>query len=62
MARLNRLPVTSFHRQLTWLLGLVFFFDMADINTFSFAAPAILKAWHLSISTVAVLTSATFAG
>jgi MFS transporter, putative metabolite:H+ symporter len=61
-ARLNRLPVTSFHRKLTWLLGLVFFFDMADINTFSFTAPAILKAWHLSISTVAVLTSATFAG
>jgi MFS transporter, putative metabolite:H+ symporter len=61
-ARINRLPMTSFHRQLTWLLGLVFFFDMADINTFSFAAPAILKAWHLSISTVAVLTSATFAG
>jgi putative MFS transporter len=62
VARLNRLPITSFHRQLTWILGLVFFFDMADINTFSFAAPAILKAWHLSISTVAVLTSATFAG
>ena len=40
----------------------MFFFDMADINTFSFTAPAILKAWHLSISTVAVLTSATFAG
>lgn len=61
-ARLNRLPVTSFHRNLMWLLGLVFFFDMADINTFSFTAPAILKAWHLSISTIAVLTSATFAG
>jgi MFS transporter, putative metabolite:H+ symporter len=61
-ARLNRLPITSFHRKLTWLLGLVFFFDMADINTFSFTAPAILKAWHLSISAIAVLTSATFAG
>jgi MFS transporter, putative metabolite:H+ symporter len=62
LARLNRLPITSFYRRLTWLLGLVFFFDMADINTFSYAAPAILKLWHLSLSTVAVLTSATFAG
>lgn len=61
-ARLNRLPITSFHRKLTWLLGFVFLFDMADINTFSFAAPAILKIWHLSLSTVAVLTSATFVG
>jgi len=61
-ARLNRLPITAFHRRLTWLLGLVFFFDMGDINTFSFAAPAIMKAWNLSISTVAVLVSATFVG
>ncbi|MGH9739768.1 MAG: MFS transporter [Candidatus Acidiferrales bacterium] len=61
-ARINRLPITSFHRKLTWLLGFIFFFDMADINTFSFAAPAILKVWHLSLSTIAVLTSATFVG
>jgi MFS transporter, putative metabolite:H+ symporter len=61
-ARLNRLPITSFYRRLTWLLGLVFFFDMGDINTFSFAAPAIMKSWHLSISRIAVLVSATFVG
>lgn len=61
-ARINRLPITSFHRKLTWLLGFIFFFDMADINTFSFAAPAILKVWHLSLSTIAILTSATFVG
>src|ERR1700722_2148882 len=61
-ARLNRLPVTSFYRRLTWILGFVFFFDMGDINTLSFAAPAILKSWHLSISTIGYLTSATFVG
>jgi MFS transporter, putative metabolite:H+ symporter len=61
-ARLNRLPITPFHRRLTWILGVVFFFDMADFNTFSFAAPAILKVWNLSISEIAVLVSATFAG
>ena len=42
-ARLDRLPITAFHRQAMWLLGLVFFFELGDINTFSFAAPAILE-------------------
>lgn len=62
VARLNRLPITSFHKRLTFLLGFVFFFDLADINTFSYAAPAIMKYWHISISAIAILTSATFAG
>lgn len=61
-ARLNRLPVTSFHGRLALILGFVFFFDLADINTFSYAAPAIMKFWHIPISTIALLSSATFAG
>jgi putative MFS transporter len=62
VARLNRLPVTSFHRRLLWVLGFIFFFDMANINTFSYAAPAIMKYWHVPISTIAILNSATFTG
>jgi MFS transporter, putative metabolite:H+ symporter len=61
-ARLDRLPITAFHRRLALLLGLIFFFDMGDINTFSYAAPAILKFWKLSISSIALLVSATFIG
>ena len=61
-ARLDRLPVTAFHRHLALLLGFIFFFDMGDINTFSYAAPAILKFWKLSISSIALLVSATFIG
>ena len=61
-ARLERLPISSFHRQITWTLGFVFFFELGDINTFAYAAPAILKAWHLSISDVSVIVSATFFG
>ena len=45
-----------------WLLGFVFFFELADLNTFSFAAPAIRSEWHLSISTIGFITSATFVG
>jgi len=61
-ARLDRLPIGSYHRRIMWLLGFVFFSELGGINTFSFAAPAIMKVWHLSISTVSLLVSATFIG
>jgi len=61
-ARLDRLAITSFHRQIMWLLGFVFFSELGGINTFSFAAPAIMKSWNLSISTISFIVSATFVG
>jgi MFS transporter, putative metabolite:H+ symporter len=60
--RLNRLPVMSVYRQTMWILGFLFFFDMGDINTLAFAAPAIMKSWHLSIAIIGYLTSGTFLG
>ena len=61
-ARLDRLPITSFHRQIMWLLGFVFFAELGGINTFAFAAPGVMKDWHLSISSVSHIVSATFIG
>ncbi|MGH9357947.1 MAG: MFS transporter [Terriglobia bacterium] len=61
-ARLDRLPISSFHRQIMVALGFVFFFELGDINTFSYAAPAILKEWGLSITGIGIITSATFLG
>lgn len=61
-ARLERLPISSFHRRIVWVLGFVFFFELGDINTFSFAAPAILQQWRLSISSISIIVSATFLG
>ncbi len=61
-ARLDRLPILSFHRRLMWVLGFVFFFELGDINAFSFAAPAILTYWHLPLSTIGFIVSATFIG
>jgi len=61
-ARLDRLPITSYHRHVMWILGFVFFAELGGINTFSFAAPAILKQWHISIPIIGYLTSATFLG
>jgi putative MFS transporter len=61
-ARLDRLPSSRFHRRLLLLVGLPFFFDISDIFTFSYAAPALVKEWGLPISIIAVLTSAGFFG
>jgi putative MFS transporter len=61
-ARLDRLPITSIHKRAMWILGMVFFFELGDLYTFAFAAPAILKQWDLSISTISHIVSWTFFG
>jgi len=61
-ARLDRLPIFSFYRRIVWIVGTIFFFEVADVNTFSFAAPAIMKDWNLSISSISFIVSATFIG
>ena len=61
-ARLDRLPIAGFHKRMTAILGFVFFFELGDIYTFSYAAPALLKSWNLTISTISFITSATFIG
>ena len=45
-----------------WLLGFCFFFELGDINTFAFSAPAIRAQWGISIGTIGIITSATFFG
>ena len=60
--RLDRLPITAYHRQTMWLLAFVFFAELGGIYTFSFTAPAIMKSWGLSISAVSFIVSATFIG
>lgn len=61
-ARLDRLPVTSIHRRIMWIIGIVFFFELGDLNTFAFASPAIMKQWHLSVTTISHIVSWTFFG
>src|ERR1044071_889699 len=61
-ARLDRLPIFSFHRHIMLLLAFCFFFELGDINTFAFSAPAIRAQWGISIGTVGLITSATFLG
>jgi len=61
-ARLDRLPVSSFHREMVKLLAYIFFFELGDLNSFAFAAPGVREQWHLPISTISYITSASFVG
>src|SRR4051812_41841372 len=61
-ARLDRLPIFSFHRHILWLLAFCFFFELGDINTFAFSAPAIRAQWGISLDVIRNITAATFFG
>ena len=61
-ARLDRLPIGPFHKQVMWLIAYVFFFELGDLNNFAFAAPELQVQWKLSISTIGLVTSAAFIG
>ncbi|MCD2187769.1 MFS transporter [Actinomycetospora soli] len=62
-ARIDRLPVvTRTHRRWVVVLGALFVFDLVDLNSFAYAAPALRAEWGLSIGTVGLVTSAGFVG
>jgi putative MFS transporter len=61
-ARLDRLPIVSFHRRIMFLLAFCFFFELGDINTFSFSAPAIRQQWGIPLGTIGLIAGATFVG
>lgn len=61
-ARLERLPMTSVHRTVFLALAFAYFFELGDLNTFAYAAPAVIKEWGISVDTVALITSASFGG
>ena len=44
------------------LLSYVFFFELGDLNSFAYAAPALRLHWQLSLQTIATITSASFVG
>src|SRR5262245_11307733 len=61
-ARLDRLPISSFHRDIIWLLAYIFFFELGDLNSLAFAAPGVREQWHLTIDTISTITAASFVG
>jgi putative MFS transporter len=61
-ARLDRLPLTRFHRRVLYAIAFAFFFELADLNTFAYAATGLEKYLGMSVGTIADITSASFAG
>jgi len=60
--RLDRLPISRVHTAVLVALAFAYFFELGDLNTFAYAAPALIKAWGLQVSTVGLITSASFLG
>lgn len=60
--RFDRLPFSSLHKRILFALAVAYFFEFADLNTFSYAAPAIMKQWNLSMDTLAMINSTAFFG
>jgi MFS transporter, putative metabolite:H+ symporter len=60
--RLDRLPITAAHRLAAVALAFAYFFELADLNTFSYAAPGIVGAWGIPVGDVAFITATSFGG
>jgi MFS transporter, putative metabolite:H+ symporter len=61
-ARLDRLPLGGFHRRVVFGLAFGFFFELADLNTFAYAAPALKEHLGFTVDEVATVTSMSFLG
>ncbi|BDU21140.1 MFS transporter [Dyella sp. GSA-30] len=61
-ARLDRLPMSAFHRRIMWLIGIGMFFDGFDIYVASTVLGATLKSGFSSLPRNAMFVSMTFLG
>lgn len=60
--RLDRLPIAAFHKFILFAVSFAYFFEFADTNTFAVVAPQLIKTWHISMNTIAYITSISFLG
>ena len=61
-ARLDRLPISSFHRRIMWLIGAGMFFDGFDIYVVATVLGATLKSGFSTLGQSAQFVSVTFLG
>src|ERR1700734_3738509 len=61
-ARLDRLPMSGFHRRIMWLIGIGMFFDGFDIYVASTVLGATLKSGFSTLGQNALFVSLTFVG
>ncbi|MBV2355459.1 MFS transporter [Streptomyces sp. J2-1] len=60
--RLDRLPISRFHRMTLLAVSFAYFFEFADINSFAITAPRLVKLWGVTVSQIAYVTSLSFVG
>jgi putative MFS transporter len=61
-ARIERLPLSSFHVRIGIVVCTGFFFDAFDIMSLSYALPVLVPQWHLSPSQIGPALSIGFIG
>jgi putative MFS transporter len=62
VARLERLPISSWHVRARVLIGTATFFDGFDVLVITFVLPALVPLWNLGPQQVGLILSAGFAG
>jgi putative MFS transporter len=60
--RMGRLPVSRFHKTILLGVSFAYFFEFADINTFSTTAPKLIHLWGVTVDQIAYVTSLSFVG
>ena len=60
--RLDRLPISRFHKVTLVAVAFAYFFEFADINSFATTAPRLVSLWGVTVNQVAYVTSLSFAG
>jgi MFS transporter, putative metabolite:H+ symporter len=60
--RMDRLPISSVHKRVIFVLAIAYFFEFSDLNTFSYAAPVIMKQWDLPMNVIATINASAFLG
>ncbi|MEU6455401.1 MFS transporter [Streptomyces sp. NPDC047065] len=60
--RLDRLPVSRFHKVTLLAVSFAYFFEFADINTFATTAPKLVVLWGITVDQIAYVTSLSFVG
>jgi putative MFS transporter len=62
VGRLNRLPISRFHKITLVAVSFAYFFEFADVNTFATTAPKLIKLWGMTVNQIAYVTSLSFVG
>src|ERR1700754_1242662 len=61
-ARLERLPLSGFHRKLLIIGGMGYMFDGLDSSSLAFLLPVVSKLWNLTSAQTGLVASSTYIG